>query len=149
MMTSEQRASYMATLKLSISNNDRTLQAVKLNQRTGQVPIPPSDNRTLDEKMSDLEQLKSQVRADLLTITDGANASAILSTLNTDDLKFLAQKFELMAKEIRPKYKLGITQPQFSDFLESYMKYEAKNPIAGRDTGRADMGVALQRINGS
>ena len=102
-----------------------------------------------DEKMSDLEQLKSQVRADLLTITDGANASAILSTLDTDDLKFLAQKFELMAKEIRPKYKLGITQPQFSDFLESYMKYEAKNPIAGRDTGRADMGVALQRINAS
>ena len=76
-MTPEQRASYMATLKLSISNNDRTLQAVKLNQRTGQVPIPPSDNRTLDEKLADLEQLKSQVRADLLTITDGAGSVSV------------------------------------------------------------------------
>ena len=73
-MNPEQRAAYMATLKLSISNNDRVLQAVKLNQRTGQVMIPMTDNRTLDEKMGDLERLKSQVRADLLTITDAAQS---------------------------------------------------------------------------
>ena len=44
MMNPEQRAAYMATLRLSISNNDRVLQAVKLNQRTGQVMIPCTRN---------------------------------------------------------------------------------------------------------
>ena len=75
-----------------------------------------------------------QVRADLLTITDAANASAILSTLDDDDLKFIAQKFELMAKEIRPKYKLGINQQQFEMFLKSYIQNEDRFPVAGRET---------------
>ena len=74
------RAAYIANLNLEAELEDRNLQAVKLNQRTGQT-APVSDMRTLEEKLQDVEKLKTSVRHSLLTITDPANATAILSGL--------------------------------------------------------------------
>ena len=50
-------AKYMADLQMRADLEDRVLQAVKLNIRTGQT-APLTDMRTLDEKMADLTKLK-------------------------------------------------------------------------------------------
>ncbi len=71
------KAKYMADLHKRAELEDRVLQAVKLNIRTGQT-APLTDMRSLDEKMADLTKLKMKVRTDLLTITDAANANEIL-----------------------------------------------------------------------
>ena len=80
------RLEYMKTLAMQAALDDRTLQAVKLNVRTGQTVRPPTDMRTLSERYADVELLKSQVRSDLLTITDGANANAIMGRLGPAEL---------------------------------------------------------------
>ena len=115
------RAEYMANLELTASLDDRILQATKLNLRTGQPSSVPTDNRSLDEKLADTEMLKAQVRADLLTITDALNMTAIMSALTIQDLRYVAQRFNLLAAEIRPKYKMGITSDQFMIFLRAYV----------------------------
>ena len=56
------RQQYMADLNLRCQLDDKVLQAVKLNKRTGQVPQPPTDMRTLEEKMADVERLKLDIR---------------------------------------------------------------------------------------
>ena len=76
----KRRQQYMTDLAMRADLDDRVLQAVKLNKRTGQSTIPLTDMRTLDEKMQDLERLKSTVRLDLLTITDPSNATEILES---------------------------------------------------------------------
>lgn len=140
------RREYMKTLNLQAELNNRVLQAVKLNQATGQVMFPPTDNRTLDEKLADAERLKAKVRSDLLTITDGQNMTAIMSRLDMTTLRFVAQKFELLAREIRPKYALGITEGQFFNFLQAYMQTELVAPVAGREAGRNDLTQALRAL---
>ena len=125
------KAKYLADLQMRADLEDRVLQAVKLNIRTGQT-APLTDMRTLDEKMADLTKLKMKVRADLLTITDAANANDILGQLNPRDVQFVAQTFGLLAAEIKPKFGMGITAAQFFLFLRKYIQVE---PISGRGPG--------------
>ena len=127
------RAAYLANLKLEIALDDRNLQALK------QSITPISDMRTLAEKLQDVEKLKTQVRQQLLTITDPANATAILSSLNVAEVQFVAQKFNLLAAEIKPKFALGINALQFRLFLDSYARQEAAAPVAGRAIGVEDL----------
>ena len=124
----------MATLKLTADLEDRVLQAVKLNVRTGQTMQPLTDMRSLDEKMMDTEKLKAQVRADLLTITDPPNMSAIMQELTARDIQFVAQRFNLIAAEIRPKFKLGIDARNFMLFLRAYA--DRSPMISGSPTSR-------------
>ena len=55
------RAAYIANLNLEAELEDRNLQAIKLNKRTGQT-TPVSDMRTLEEKMQDIEKLNAPFR---------------------------------------------------------------------------------------
>ena len=52
---------YLHDLNMRADLDDRVLQAVKLNKRTGQSTVPLTDMRTLDEKMADLQKLKAAV----------------------------------------------------------------------------------------
>ena len=140
------RAEYMHDLNMRAELDDRVLQAVKLNKRTGQSTVPLTDMRTLDEKMADLQKLKATVRLDLLTITDPSNATEILGKLSTHNLQFVAQKFPLMSAEIKPKYQLGITATQFFLFLRKYAEVEAAAPVSGRPVGVVDLAAALRAI---
>ena len=133
------RLEYMNDLALQSALESRALAAIQLNARTGQTVTPLTDLRGLDEKYADVELLKVRVRADLLTITDAVNASAILSNLGPVELRYVAQNFDEMAKEIRPKYKMGILQQQFMIFLRSYIAADNLAPVAGRPVSAADL----------
>ena len=140
------RDEYMHELKLQAALDDRSLQAVKLLARTGQTVTPLTDLRSLDEKFADVELLKSRVRTDLATITDGANASAIMGRLGPAELRYVAQHFDQLAKEIRPKYKMGILEAQFMQFLAAYIADDARDVVAGRPVSAADL-AAVARVH--
>ena len=136
------RNQYMNDLAMQSALESRSLAAMQLNARTGQTVTPVTDLRSLDEKFADMELLKSRVRADLLTITDGANANSIMSSLGPAELRYVAQRFETLAKEIRPKYKMGILEPQFMQFLQEYIAADAAAPVAGRPVSASDLAAA-------
>ena len=138
------RAEYMANLDLTAKLEDRVLQAVKLNKRTGQTMTPITDMRSLDEKMMDTEKLKAQVRHDLLTITDAPNMSAIMQQLTVRDVQFVAQRFHLLAAEIRPKFQLGIDAQQFMVFLRAYA--DRAPLVAGAPAGQVDVAAVGQAV---
>jgi hypothetical protein len=138
------RAEYMNQLAMSAMLEDRTLQAVKLNVRTGQSMSQPTDMRTLEEKFADSTLLKTRVRSDLLTITDASNTNAIIGSLGPAELKYVAQNFEELAKEIRPKYKMGILEADFMNLLQAYIAADALAPVAGRPVSAADLHAASE-----
>jgi len=140
------RAEYMANLKLTIDLDARVTAAVALNKRTGQT-TPVTDFRSLDQKLADVEMLKVQVRADLLTITDAPNMTQIMTRLTNDDLRFVAQKFSSIAAEIKPKFKLGCTADQFMSFLRDYAARPlvAGAPATGNDIHQASV-IAPSRL---
>ena len=136
------RNQYMNDLAMQSALESRSLAAMQLNARTGQTVTPVTDLRSLDEKFADMELLKARVRADLLTITDGTNANSIMSSLGPAELRYVAQRFETLAKEIRPKYKMGILEPQFMQFLQEYIAADAAAPVAGRPVSASDLAAA-------
>jgi len=136
------RIQYMNDLAMQAALDDRSLQAMKLVARTGQTVAQLSDLRSIDEKFADTEFLKSRVRTDLLTITDAVNANSIMGSLSPAELTYVAQHFDELAKEIRPKYKMGILKAQFDQFLASYMASDAAATVTGRPVSAADLAAA-------
>jgi len=116
------RQQYLANLALEANINDKNLQANKIYKKTGEVPSQLTDNRTTAEKLADLERLKIDVRSELVEITDGDNANAIVQNLDAQQLQFLAQHIKEIIADIKPKYKYGVPADIFNNYLTAYMR---------------------------
>lgn len=127
------RQQYLANLDLRARLDDVNLQANKVYKRTGQLPVEPSDFRTMEEKLADTERLKMEVRSKLSEITDGKEANKISQELTPKQMVFYLQMSEAINKEIKPKYRLGIYAEIFLPFLQDYMNTQAN--IGGIKTG--------------
>lgn len=142
------RQQYLANLDLRIRLDDTNLQANKVYKRTGQLPVEPSDFRTLEEKLADVERLKVEVRSKLSEITDGKEANKIAQELTPKQMVFYLQMSEAINKEIKPKYRLGIYAEIFLPFLQAYMNTKAN--ISGIQTGlqqTSGQGVELNKAD--
>jgi hypothetical protein len=115
------RQNYLANLALMANIDDTNLQANKIYKKTGQTPTQPTDSRTTAEKLADVERLKIDVRSALSQIADGEQSNAIVQELDPYELTFLAQHIDEIVKEIKPKYKYGITADIFVPFLIAYI----------------------------
>jgi len=115
------RKAYLANLNLRAELDDKNLQANKTYIRTGQLPIEPTDNRTLTEKLGDIQRLKIDLRNQLLDITDGIEANSIVENLNPDQLLFLSQNFGPISEQMKQNYSLGVLAPIFVDYLNRYI----------------------------
>tara|TARA_R110002167_G_scaffold356291_3_gene571009 strand:+ start:8119 stop:9861 length:1743 start_codon:yes stop_codon:yes gene_type:complete len=142
------RQQYLSSLDLRVRLDDVNLQANKVYKRTGQLPVEPSDFRTIEEKLADTERLKIEVRSKLSEITDGKEANKIAQELTPKQAVFYLQMSEAINKEIKPKYRLGIYAEIFLPFLQEYMNTQAN--INGIKTGlqqTSGKGVELNRID--
>lgn len=119
------RQQYLANLDLRARLDDVNLQANKVYKRTGQLPVEPSDFRTTEEKLADIEKLKVEVRSKLSEITDGREANKIVQELSPKQMLFYAQSADAINKEIKPKYRMGIYAEIFEPFLVNYMNTTA------------------------
>jgi len=127
------RQSYLANLALQAKNNDVNLQGNKLFQRTGQIPIPPTDTRTTAEKYADVLRLKIELRQGLSQIMDGVNTERVVNQLDQNELIYLSNRISEVVSILKPKYKNGILATPFIIWLRKYEADELRN--AGVRTG--------------
>lgn len=113
------RKQYLATLAVETANNEKNAGANQLFKQTGQ-PSQPIDNRSITDKLADVEGLKVALRSELMKLTDGAEASSILSQLTPDDVRFAYEQFTGIEKGLKGRFKTGVPAEVFITFLERY-----------------------------
>ena len=127
------RNNYLSNLKLQTQINDQNYNANKTYIRTGQLPIEPTDNRSLTDKLADTERMKIDLRSKLHTITDGANAGLIVSELTPDELSFLTQQYAPIFEYMKKNYAIGVPALVFVNYLRRYI--EKSNQTMGIEFG--------------
>ena len=126
------RREYLNTLKLQTKNDDKNYQANLLYKQTG-VPQQPTDTRTFDEKMRDIESLKQVVRGDLTAIMDSTQANKVVQSISSDDLKYLSSRIQDIVIHTKRKWKNGVNADIFIGILREYAKAEGN--IYSLDSG--------------
>lgn len=121
MDASKFRQAYMGNLNLRIALDDKNLQANKVYNRTGQMPVEPSDFRTTEEKLADVLTLRKEVRSELGKIADGPNANKISVELTPAELVFYYQQSLIVNQLIIQRYSKGVLANIFIPFLQKYM----------------------------
>lgn len=116
------RQAYLANLQLRAELDDKNLQANKVYVKTGQLPVEPTDTRTLTEKLADVERLKIDIRSKLQEITDGEQAGKIVENLSPEQLTFLSQNFAPIKDQMKRNYAIGVPADVFVDYLRRYIE---------------------------
>lgn len=126
------------------------LLTATMNERSKQKGIDritiPQDDRTLEEKLRDINALHADSLKALLTITDGQNANKILHNIRNsgdENLVFLAQHINDIIRKVSQFYRYGITDTQFNEFFNKYV--DEFNKTQGVDFGSNNSGQ-LDRI---
>jgi hypothetical protein len=138
-------------LALQSNIDDKNLQANKIFKKTGVAPNQPTDQRTTSEKLADLQRLKIDVRSQLGQIMDGENANRLVEALDDDNLTFLAQHMDEIVKDVKPKYKYGITAEIFARYLDAYInRAERTNEVnfGLQQAAGANLILGVQQILG-
>jgi hypothetical protein len=126
------RREYLNTLKLQTKNDDKNYQANILYKQTG-IPQQPTDMRTFDEKMRDIESLKQVVRGELTAIMDSTQANKVVQSIASDDLKYLSFRIEDIVIHTKRKWRNGVNADIFIGILREYARAEGN--IFSLDSG--------------
>lgn len=111
---------YIANLDAQIENLSKTENAVRTLATTGQAPVQPTDTRSLNEKLLDVEGQKRALRLALRDVTDGENINLIMKDISDEDVVFLALALPEFAKLLKSKFAGGVPAPIFNDYLKRY-----------------------------
>jgi len=133
------RKQYLNNLALQASNNQKNYNVNKLFQVTGQPPLIPPDMRSVSEKYNDLDNLRVKVRSELMSITDGQNANAVVEGISPLLLVFLANHMPYITKKMKERYALGVEAPILIDYLKQlHHQSEQKELIEYGDASDTD-----------
>ena len=135
------RQEYLDNLNLEIELQDANERAVRTYKETGQMPVTTQmkDNRTVEDKLRDVEKLKASIREDMAVIADSRLTDNIIqliqnSPFNQDGnlLIFFAQRAPDIVKNLQKSYKFGIRgdqndAEQFVSFVVKF--YTDKNNL--------------------
>jgi hypothetical protein len=160
---------YMENLALRAKLDDENLRANLIFSESGMIPPVSSlpDNRTVEDKMLDIEGLKQGIIADLKGLMNPTMAATFVQELmkskfNTGNalLKFFSQRGPEFTKELLKKYKYGLAD--FNDivgtlkfvekyFLDAQESMVGIKEVAGRSrvsTPRLtfDQGIELDKL---
>jgi hypothetical protein len=160
---------YMENLALTARLDDENLRANLIFSESGMIPPVSSlpDNRTVEDKMLDIEGLKQGIITDLKGLMNPTMAATFVQELmkskfNTGNalLKFFSQRGPEFTKELLKKYKYGLAD--FNDivgtlkFVEKYFLDAQESMVGIKDVaGRArdstprftfDQGIELGKI---
>jgi len=127
------RNNYLSNLKLQTQINDQNYNANKTYIRTGQLPVEPTDTRSLTDKLADTQRMKIDLRSKLHSITDGENAGLIVSGLTPDELIFLTQQYAPIFEYMKKNYSVGVPATIFVNYLRRYI--EKSNQTMGIEFG--------------
>jgi hypothetical protein len=130
------RKEYLKFLDLEEANNKKNLDANRLFAKTG-APQQPPDQRSVEEKLEDMERLKVEARPLLRQLMDGANAEKVVQNASGLQLYFLAQGMPYFISTLKPKYRYGLPADVFLAEVDVY--------IASLDKGTFDSDQVLLR----
>jgi len=128
------RREYLNTLKLQSQVNERNLQANILYNQTG-VPQQPTDTRTFDEKILDIEGLKQTVRTQLLAVMDSTQANKVVQSISSNDLQYLSNRVDDIIAETKRKFRSGVNADIFLTILQQYARAETMGDDIKEDLG--------------
>jgi len=135
------RQEYLDNLNLQIELQDANERAVRTYKETGQMPVSTQmkDNRTVEDKLRDVEKIKASIREDMAVIADSRLTESIIqliqnSPFNQDGnlLIFFAQRAPDIVKNLQKSYKFGIRgdQNDAEQFVSFVIKfYTDKNNL--------------------
>ena len=101
------RNAYLKTLALQEANNEKNLKANELFKKTGE-PQQPLDTRSTAEKLKDIENLKPEIRSQLLELMDGTEAEKVVQNVSSNALEYLAQAMPSIVAQLQPRYQRGM-----------------------------------------
>jgi hypothetical protein len=130
------RKEYLKFLDLEEANNKKNLDANRLFAKTG-TPQQPPDQRSVEEKLEDMERLKVEARPLLRQLMDGANAEKVVQNASGLQLYFLAQGMPYFISTLKPRYRYGLPAEVFLAEVDKY--------IASLDKGTFDSDQVLLR----
>ena len=116
------RDDYLAVLRQQEANLQKTANALSVMVQTGQPPVAPTDMRSMNEKLADIERLKPMFRKQLMSLMDGREAEIVLNNLDNGEIQSAVTIFGEISRELKGKYPLGIPAPVFVEFLRRFLK---------------------------
>ena len=130
---------YLANLKLTNEINDKMLKAVQFSNLTGEQStfnntLP--DTRSITQKTADINGMKSQIQQYLTTnnITDGTNATEILSKLTNNEIVYLSNNLTDFSTSMKSKYENGVPSNIFLNNMRKQIQVDNQidnEPVAG------------------
>ena len=100
------RQQYMTNLQLSIANDTLSSNANKYYDRTNDILTQPLDTRNAEEKLADVQNLKTFIIKSLQNKTP--NPVSFVSRLDDDDVIYVAQNINRIVDIMNQKYSVGI-----------------------------------------
>lgn len=116
------RNDYLAVLRQQEANLQKTANAMTVMAQTGQPPIPPTDMRSISEKLVDIERLKPMFRKQLMSLMDGREVERVMSELDNEEIQSAIMIFGEIYNELKGKYPLGVLAPIFVEFLRRFLR---------------------------
>ena len=116
------RETYMSNLRLKAANIQKSADAIKILDETGEVVKMRDDTRTASEKRGDILTIKVNVLGDLYQITSPDEAERIVAELDDTELTFLNDAMKLIVPDIQIKYRQGVPAPIFVAYLRQMIK---------------------------
>jgi hypothetical protein len=138
---------YMASLQLEESNINKTANALKTKDLTGQVPSAPADTRTTSEKYMDIFRLRNELESGLSAIMSPDESAKVVSQLNEDEIQFGRTQLQAIIKDLKPRFELGVPAGVFIKYLqkllEKFIITEGVENAVGQQAGGAPPSGAL------
>ena len=116
------RQKYMKMLDLQAKNNKTNYEANKIFRNQIQTPMNMHDNRTISEKLSDINQLKVNLNKDLFPLLDGIQCNIAIGLMTIDEIIFVSQQCPYIIKQLVSKYSLGMLGTQFVSYIRNLKK---------------------------
>ena len=126
---------YLANLNHDIQNQALVYNAVSANISgdISTVPEMPQDTRSVEEKMRDIDNLKIKLHSLLMSLTDGANANEIVTSLSPELIQMAVQSFPSLYQTLKPIWSQGVPSIIFMQALENLS--QKQDQTAGIDFG--------------
>lgn len=114
---------YLANLNQTIQNQTLVYNAVSANLSGdfADVPQMPQDNRSVEDKLRDIDSLKTQLRPMLMSLTDGPTANEIVKELDDRPalLQVAIQAFPTLYQSLKPLWSMGVPSVVFIQAVEN------------------------------
>ena len=124
------RKEYINNLRIQQSNIQLVENAIEAIDTTGDMILQPTDNRSTSQKNADIQQLKVDVRRQLLEIMDGENATKAVEDLARERSMFivyLANTIEEVIAYFKPKYKNGVPAAVLVNYIKAQIRLRGVN----------------------